>query len=529
VKATRSVDRRQDAALHGSTDLQPADPASAIEFSVLLRLPHRQALARYARAINDPRSTSYRQPLDVVTLGRRFGLSKGEIEQVVRRLRSAGLDTIAIYPQRTALRVRGTVADVDSFFDVSVRAGVDNFGRRVRLPSTLPLIPADLRRSVVGVTGIATQTLARRPAAVPASGLKPRDVARAYDVDRLWHAGLHGEHQTVAVVSYDVFRRKDVSEFDRVTHTSGPAVERIAIGGGANPHDSEDATLKEVATDIDVLRAVAPKAQILDYEASAETGLDEVIRTIVADHRTDIVSISWGTCEDSEDPNVKPTERELEVAAAVGVNVFVASGDAGAYDCGTRDLAVDWPSSSPSVIAVGGTRLSVRRDGSYLDEVGWEDVLSGQGGGGGVSRIFARPTWQRAAGIDAGSEGRRRVPDVSAAADCDSAFFVVYTGDDKRRRYGPAGCGTSAAAPFWAGTLVLISQLAEQRRLGRMLAFGPLLYELATTAPTSFHDVVRGGNRYYDAGPGWDYATGLGSPNVFELARSVVRYLERHR
>jgi kumamolisin len=118
--------------------------------------------------------------------------------------------------------------------------------------------------------------------------------------------------------------------------------------------------------------------------------------------------------------------------------------------------------------------------------------------------------------------GHRGVPDVSAAADPDSGWLT--------RDYGnwDAAGGTSAATPFWAASMLLAHQYAGKQGVTRRCFLAPILYRLAAAHPSDFHDVRAGGNRYYDAGPGWDYATGLGSPDVWNLSRDLTAYLRSH-
>ena len=155
----------------------------------------------------------------------------------------------------------------------------------------------------------------------------------------------------------------------------------------------------------------------------------------------------------------------MEAAAAQGISVFVASGDAGAYDCQHADRNVTYvvsgiPASSTGVIAVGGTLLSVRSDGSYLDEWGWEDILSGGGTGGGLSRVEERPPWQVGPGVENQySNGKRQVPDVAGPADPTAEYSSsraasppLSVAPAPRRRSGPAqwswrGNSPNARAP----------------------------------------------------------------------------------
>jgi kumamolisin len=220
---------------------------------------------------------------------------------------------------------------------------------------------------------------------------------------------------------------------------------------------------------------------------------------------------------------------------AAGISMFTASGDHGAYDCWQSDPSdhretVDFPSANPNNVAVGGTQLSVRTDGTYLSEAGWEDYLSTGGSGGGNNPVEPRPSWQVGKGVDNEfSNGKRQSPDVSASAAVDSPYQIFYSRPGEDGQWSHV-YGTSAAAPFWAGSMLLIRQLAQQQGVGKLGFVTPMLYAIANSDQGSavFHDVTRGGNLRHPAGPGWDYATGLGSPDVTALAGAIVQYLAAH-
>jgi hypothetical protein len=377
---------------------------------------------------------------------------------------------------------------------------------------------------------------ARSPGAgSPAGGLMPRDLERAYGIGPLWTRGFRGRGETIAIVSLDTFRPEDVAEYDRIAGVDGaPPVERVAVLGPVEL----GAGAREVSLDIQVVRAVAPEATIVDYEAPLGwAGFVAALKRINDDGRARIVSVSWGKCLRHVDEGVqRAMEHELARARAAGTTVFVASGDSGAYSClhseseldpDEHEAAVDWPAASPSVVSVGGTRLSLREDGTYFAENGWEDTLSNDGSGGGISALHPRPAWQRESVLP-GPRSYRHIPDVAGPADCDSAFFVVYpewVDGAWVQRKGPYGCGTSAAAPFWAGVTALVSQYARANGIARLGFLGAPLYALPRKARggAPLTDVQTGGNLQSDAGPGWDYATGLGTPHAWNLARAIVR------
>jgi len=504
----------------------PTDPARRVEVSLVLRMRAAAAAQRVAAAVNDPSSPDYRRFVDPAEIGRRYGLPGPALARLRADVKAAGLEVVSVSPQRSSLRARGAAGDVARLFATRLADYRGSGGRLYHAPVRPPVVPRALAPHVTGVTGLSDKPVLQS-AAVPAGGLGPAEVVRAYNLTPLRDQGLSGQRGTVAIVSFDSFQDEDVEAFDKRFNIKGPPVEHIPVAGGTVPGPGQD----EVNLDIDVIRGIAPDVQILNYEApNGNVGFDQVIDKILADDRTDLVSISWGVCEPLREPAARELEeRSFAAAAAAGVSIFVASGDGGAYDCQhgnprDRRVAVDWPSASPNVIAVGGTRLSVRTDGSYLEEAGWEDVLSLSGGGGGLSRVTPRPAFQRGPGVDnAQSNGRRQIPDVAATADPDSGYIVVRQGQE-----GQTG-GTSGAAPFWAGSMVLVRQFAQREKAGRLGYLNPLLYELGASRQPfpPFHDVLRGGNRLHDATPGWDYATGLGSPDVFNLARSLVARLKR--
>jgi kumamolisin len=221
--------------------------------------------------------------------------------------------------------------------------------------------------------------------------------------------------------------------------------------------------------------------------------------------------------------------RSLQAMQAAGINHFVASGDWGAYTCWNQNKAdhrpsVDIPSCTPYTIAVGGTYLSVREDGTYFEETGWEDFLTVGGTGGGLSPADPRPPWQVGPGVENEySNGNRQCPDVAAAGDGDTGYRVFFQG------VPITVGGTSASAPFWAGATALIQQYVEEQGRGPLGYLNPILYRLADREETDayFNDVVRGGNLLHNATPGWDYATGIGSPKVDALARAIADELDR--
>jgi subtilase family serine protease len=184
---------------------------------------------------------------------------------------------------------------------------------------------------------------------------------------------------------------------------------------------------------------------------------------------------------------------------------------------------VDLPASDPLVLSVGGTSLhAAQPSGDYHDETAWNLPTSAGGpraGGGGFSRLVARPSFQD--GV-AGIGATRGVPDVAADADPRTGLALVIIGSSGEVHLGAGG--TSAAAPLWAGVVALADQQAG-RPLGNV---DPALYTIARGAhgAAAFHDVTSGDNSVtigrkkitgYTAARGWDAVTGWGSPDAAVL------------
>jgi kumamolisin len=193
------------------------------------------------------------------------------------------------------------------------------------------------------------------------------------------------------------------------------------------------------------------------------------------------------------------------------VTVTVSAGDNGSTDGATDGKQhVDFPASAPHALACGGTTLEA--SGTQISsETVWGTQNDGATGGG-VSDVFAIPSYQASAAIPVNVDNRkpgRGVPDVAGDADPQTGYTIRVDGADETIG------GTSAVAPLWAGLIALLNQA-----LRAPLGFAqPRLYALLGS--TAFHDITNGSNGSYSAGPGWDACTGLGSPAGSNLARQL--------
>ena len=299
----------------------------------------------------------------------------------------------------------------------------------------------------------------------------------------------------------------------------------------------------EAALDIEMVAGLAPDANIVVYQT--DTGknyadfwqkFQDVFNKISDDYSSHsqpvMVSVSWGDTEGFLTYNMlKSIDSTLETLTTVEhVNVFAASGDCGAYSSRNYPdtLNVGFPASDPYVVGVGGTFLYVDGQGNRTREVAWDEdphkhptCENDWGSGGGLSSIFPRPAWQQTyPGIqNKYSNGQRQIPDVAATAYYDSVYLGgqwYYSG------------GTSAASPIWAAGYALVEQ-ALANTTGYYVAGPGILYTLANQYASAkpFYDVQTGNNLYYPATVGWDFATGLGTPNMNGIYKGLVQLVHR--
>ena len=221
-------------------------------------------------------------------------------------------------------------------------------------------------------------------------------------------------------------------------------------------------------------------------------------------NKPSVISISWGGPESSwTQQAVTALDDACQSAAALGVTITVACGDDGATDGGTGNN-VDFPASSPHVLACGGTKL-LGSAGTITSEVVWNELANNEGGtGGGVSTLFPLPTWQAGAGVPApaSASGGRGTPDVAGNADPATGYTIRVDGETI------VIGGTSAVAPLWAG-LIAVANAQNKTSAGFL---NPVIY--VANAKSGFRDITEGNNGAFSARPGWDACTGLGSPRL---------------
>ncbi len=329
--------------------------------------------------------------------------------------------------------------------------------------------------------------------------------------------GATGSGQCIAIIELGGgLRRQDLAAYFTALGIPAPKVVAVSVDGAKSHPTGPNGPDGEVMLDIEVAGAVSPGASIAVYFApNTDRGFLDAVTAAIHDtvNRPSVISISWGGAESRwTGQAMQAMDQAFQDAALVGVTVLCAAGDDGSGDSVTDGLAhVDFPASSPHVVACGGTRL-IGSPASISDERTWNDEPGGGATGGGISDVFDLPAYQSRAAVPASANpgGRigRGVPDLSGDASPASGYAIRVDG-----RQMVVG-GTSAVAPLMAA---LVVQLNE--KLATSVGFlNPLLYAIP---PGTFRDITSGGNGAYTAGPGWDACTGLGRPDGAALLAAL--------
>jgi hypothetical protein len=575
------------------------------------------------KAQQDPTSPSYHQWLTPSQFGQQFGMSAADLAQVTAWLQQEGFTVNWTSASSNSIGFTGSIATVEKAFSTEIHNYRVN-GKTHFANATPISIPSALAGSVTSVRGL--NDFHPKPKVQPArsaatagstrftsgiSGdhyLSPGDIAIIYDLNALYSAGDTGKGITLAVVGQTDIVPADITDFraaaglsvnnPTVVTVPGTTPESVADGAAAGD-------LAETDLDLEYSGGVATAASVLLVNSNdVSTSLQYAIQTPINAISVPIISMSYGACEaDWATADLTTIEGWLTQANTQGQTVFLAAGDTGAADCddsstetitsATQGLAVDYPGSSAYVTDVGGSEFMgdgtaaapetgagtywsangsndvIASAKSYIPEMAWNDttysIANGGGlsaGGGGVSALFSKPSWQT--GVpNIPADGKRDVPDVvlDASPDHDGYLYCTQIQTDSSGDDYVSSCqatsfrlsdpgqsdndtlqvagGTSFAAPQFAGLTAILEQKVGGGALGNINSFLYTLASNSTTYASAFHDITTGNNDVpcttgsadcpsgtteigYSAGTGYDLATGIGSVDGNNLATAFA-------
>jgi hypothetical protein len=604
------------AAVANAAALGRVAPATPLRLTVVLRSRDPTGLAALAAAVATPGNPSFHHYLSVGEFASRFGAAPGGVASLRAALRADGLRPGALAPDGLSVRLEASAAQASRAFHVTLDRYRRSDGTLLYANTAAPLLPASLGGVVADVLGLSSGPPAtpgiirvagsrpvrgsRRAAAHAASdgGAKAcsaassfqaqnsnfytiDQIARAYRMDGLYADGDLGQGVTVALYELDPyasdgFEAGDTAVFQQCFGTHAQVVVEPLIDGGGtptpSPGDGPPQPTAETAVDIQNLVGLAPDVNVEIYEGpDTFSGRYDTLSAIVSADSAQVISDSWGLCE-QEDKLDAQLEANLLEEADIQDQTFVAStGDRGAEGCATEwnnnltdlseqldanypsgdpnapMLAVDDPASQPYATAVGGTNLN--SIGPPPSETAWDHLYWGASGGG-ISTLWAMPPYQLYSGAPGILNGYtsatpctanvgtssvysyycREIPDVAADGSTETGYVTYF--EDSWSAFG----GTSTSAPVWAALAALTDSalgghsFASGCSAGPPIGFlNPMLYEIAAgdDHSSAFNDVTVGDNSgYFDgtvpfgsypsgaypATPGYDMVTGLGTP-----------------
>lgn len=625
-----------------ATDLGAVDPQSQITVNVWLKLHNQQQLDKLTESQKQKGNASYHKWISQDQFNAAYAPTAQEVKSVSNSLAAKNLSVLAVAENNLYVKVQGSAADVQKAFHVQLHNYNLN-GRSYRANNADPSVDNNANGLVAAVTGLddygfepkfARPTSADGAAApmkplgktpdgaffspqcirstethtftsatdtatysgtrygadngntalgtLPTCGYQPSELATAYGLTDLYHAGLNGAGETVVIVDAygSATIQQDLNIFSQV-YGLPPANLTVskAPGLGGSPHNN--GWDGETTLDVEWAHAVAPAANIALVVATDRASLDEAINYAVVHHLGNTISNSWGSLEGFGNPaQLDRVNRILQMAAAQGIDVNFSSGDDGDEMLTAGFRTVDFPASSPFATGVGGTSLALNSDNTLAFQTGWGTNLTriantdatGNapfnppqslgfqfGAGGGQSLTFARPSFQSGLGV-AGSN--RLVPDIAMLADPYTGVEIIQTVDGQPS-IGVIG-GTSLAAPLFSGIMAIAAQkaghgLGQAAALVYGLAPGAITDIAPFTGPANVSGTLNGtpvsaaalaaplGNttqyvsafyqgastRWYvitfgtdsslTTASGWDNVTGLGTPNGINFVNAIAQ------
>lgn len=544
-----------------ANDRGPADPSQKIGYvSVMFqRTPQQQAdLNALLQSQQNPQSPHFHQWLTPEQFGERFGASTADLTKVSTWLKSQGLQIERVARGRDWIACSGTVAQFQTAFRTEIHHyrvdGEDHFANATEIS-----VPASFAGLIQIVRGL--NDFNPKPAGalrqIPHSDftnsagahyLAPDDWAAIYDVAKLYSLGYTAAGQRLAVVGTSDIKASDIAQFQSLFGLTSNNIEMHL--GGTDPGLSS--SQGEATLDLEWSGAIARGATIAyDYAANLYDAVQDAIDNDLAP----VLSMSFGGC-DATDADVTYYDSIYALKAnSEGITWLASSGDSGPANCdahtstsATNGLSASFPASSPLVTAVGGSEFNESPGGSYwsgtntatlasvlgyIPEMAWNEsnLPNNAGlwsGGGGPSKVFPKPAWQTGPGVP--NDGARDTPDIALTAAAHDGYRVVLNGNANY-----VDSGTSASTPSFAGVVAILNQylIAKNVQSTPGLAnINPTLYSMWASTPSAFHDITTGNNIVdctigtpdcttgtfgYNAGPGYDLVTGIGSVDAYNL------------
>lgn len=437
-----------DAVLNNATVFGTTPANTPVTVTIALNTVNTQALQSYIQQTTTPGSSNYHQFLSVDQFANQFGQPEVVIQAITNYLSQYGIST-TVFANHLAITANGTAGQFNQAFSVQLQNMIFG-GKKFHGTKEAPKMPGNLAQPILAVLGLtnygnfASHAVKPLPqlvrakstssTSVPPGELTPAFVASHYNVNPLYKANDYGQGQTIGIVTLASVNPSDAYSFwNTLGLTTSPnRINLVNVDGGAGSVSLKTGS-DETTLDVEQSGALAPQANIIVYQApNTDYGFADAFFQAVSDNQAGSISTSWGESEPAiqatiasgqESPNYNQVFNEIAMeAAAQGISMFAAAGDAGAYDSsrdvGTTQRSVDAPADSPYITAAGGTTIAGTQNyGSFSINIpqerawGWDYLwpywqqlrASSEtsfaealvmGGGGGYSSMYAAPWYQ---------------------------------------------------------------------------------------------------------------------------------------
>ncbi len=539
------------------------------QLNVVLSLPYsNQAQLNYfLAAVQDPSSPLYHHYLTQSQFKQDFSPSAAEYYHYVQYFMSQGFH-VKTYGDMVSMVLSGSVAQYQATFHTSMSSFITAHGNRYIAPSSQLMLPV-FYGPISSIVGLNTRYTAHISPLFQGSGtsqtLYGADFQTAYQLSKLYQKYGFPTNETIATILWSgtsssgaavaPYVPSDITYYFKHNLPSTdpmPIVYGYPIAGApapgpsaANDHTQADF---ESTLDLEMAGSAAPGAHVVEvYGPSAtQSCLDQAFASVLnPSYNTSVnsalshvvaISNSWG----GTDANDSTWMQYEEQAAARGITVLASSGDDG--NSGGK-VTPSFPATMSygtfGTLAVGGACTvltgTASTDGSGTTGISTQSVWyntpnSGDGSQGGVSSVFAEPTWQKgssdANGVITGASSTtgvssgRGTPDV-AADGANMEIYITYSGSSSYQELW----GTSIASPLTAGVIAVMDH-----SLGPSEGFiNPLIYKFGQeqysgtfSGAPALYFISNGSNGAFSAHNGYSLAVGWGSINAYNFVQAQL-------
>ena len=508
-------------ALRATGNVVSAAPMSAtapVHVALVLKLNDEAGLNRFLERVRTPGSVSFGAVLTSAQIAAQYAPTTDQVATVKAFLASKGFTNIKVADNNMIVEADAPAGVISGVFQTTLVPVAMADGSSTHINTAPETVPAAISGVVRGVLGLDTATRLRpnfvrasNAAAAPTANASPTISAVTVGHNPTQFPGIYsvGSTPTAANTTIGIIAEGDVTQavIDLATfesHNQLPAVPVSVIHAGLSSADTS-ANL-EWSLDSQTIVGMSGGLKQLNFYVARSFAWSDIalaINRAVSDNTARVINMSIGGCE-----NWAPTaaiDTLFQLAVAQGQTFSVSSGDSGSVAYGCTGTSVQYPATSPYVVAVGGTTLYTNGNGSYAGETAWESS------GGGISGFEPIPSWQ--SNVPA-LKGRafRGMPDLAFDADPNSGAQIIVGG-----QFETVG-GTSLSAPLFSATWARLLSGSCATSLGFA---APAIYSVRATTASIFRDITNGSNGAYSAGSGWDFVTGWGTPNVSLLHSSL--------